>query len=244
MTLHMPGGVLMSRLNVYDSVAPDGQRGGTPHVHLLCTEMYTILAGSGAVDMLDMNGLSRVEVTAGDALVFSPGTLHRLINPHGDLEILVIMSNSGLPERGDNVVCFTDEQFATDAAYAEAMRVTSLHDATVRRDRGVEGFCKLVAAFERSLDEGRADLTRFYAQAEARTRPQFGLWRKTIDNGAAAEVAQTFAALHRLERGDTSYLADASHALLRPSAVTPGFCGHLNRYFDPATLALEGSAAT
>ena len=40
MPLRMPGATLMTRLKVYDTVTPDSQRGGTPHVHLLCTEMY------------------------------------------------------------------------------------------------------------------------------------------------------------------------------------------------------------
>src|SRR5690606_20333138 len=104
MQLQMPGATLMTRLKVYDTPTPDGQIGGTPHVHLVCTEMYVVLNGSGAVEMIDKNGFSRVELKQHDALLFSAGTIHRLINSNRDLEILVIMQNSGLPERGDNVV--------------------------------------------------------------------------------------------------------------------------------------------
>jgi mannose-6-phosphate isomerase-like protein (cupin superfamily) len=127
--LRMPGATLVTRLKVYDTPAPDGQRGGTPHFHLLCTEMYFVLAGSGAVEMLDQHGSARVELLPHSALIFSPGTIHRLINPNGNLEILVIMQNSGLPERGDNVVCFASEWLADDERYAEAMRVNTLDDA-------------------------------------------------------------------------------------------------------------------
>src|SRR5262245_22035925 len=95
--VQMPGGTLVTRLRVYDAPGPDGQRGGTPHVHLLCTEMYFVLNGRGAVEMIDQRGFWRVELQPGSALVFTPGTLHRLINPQRDLEILVVMQNSGLP---------------------------------------------------------------------------------------------------------------------------------------------------
>jgi mannose-6-phosphate isomerase-like protein (cupin superfamily) len=56
---------------------------------LLCTEMYYVLSGSGAVEMLDQHGFSCIELLPHSALIFSPGTIHRLINPHGDLELLV-----------------------------------------------------------------------------------------------------------------------------------------------------------
>jgi hypothetical protein len=37
----------------------------------------------------------------------------------------------------------------------------------------------------------------------------------------------------------------AEQHLIQPNTYsTPGFCGHLNRYFDPATLALEGIKKT
>ncbi|HEX2620732.1 MAG TPA: hypothetical protein VHL11_11300, partial [Phototrophicaceae bacterium] len=98
--VHMPGAILMTRLKVYDTPTPDGQIGGTPHLHLLCSEMYLGLAGSGAVELLDKDGFSQVELQQYQTLLFTPGTIHRLINPNRDLEILVIMQNSGLPERG------------------------------------------------------------------------------------------------------------------------------------------------
>ena len=238
--LQMPGGVLMSRLKVYDTAAPDGQRGGTPHVHLLCSEMYLVLAGAGAVELIDHNGCSRVYIQQGDALVFSPGTLHRLLNPDGDLDILVLMQNSGLPERGDNVVCFGEAWLADDLAYAEAMRVTTLEQAYRRRDRGVDGFYGLVRAFGESLDTGRAALERFYRLAEARTRTKRAEWAALVESGPARAVEQSRAALVQLDRQDVGYLTAAEHRLLRPGQTALGFCGHLNRYFDPATLALEG----
>ena len=47
--------------------------------------------------------------------------------------------------------------------------------------------------------------------------------------------------LQSLGAGQIDYLMTAEQHLIQPNAYnTPGFCGHLNRYFDPATLALEG----
>lgn len=237
----MPGGVLMSRLKVYDSVAPDGQRGGTPHVHLACSEVYVVVGGSGAVEMIDRDGFKRVDLAQGDALVFSPGTVHRLINPYGDLDILVIMQNSGLPERGDNVVSFPDALLADGATYADAMRVTTLEEAYLRRDRGVAGFMALAEAFAAGQAHGRAALERFYLLAEARTRTQRDSWQTLVEQGPGAAVAQTQTALDALARRDMTYLFGARQTLIRPDATPAlGFCGHLQRYFDPATLTLEG----
>jgi hypothetical protein len=57
----MPGAILVTRLKVYDTLAPDGQRGGMPHFHFMCTEMYFLLPGSGSVELLDRNGYRRVD---------------------------------------------------------------------------------------------------------------------------------------------------------------------------------------
>src|SRR5690606_14123145 len=106
-------------------------------------------------------------------------------------------------------------------------------EAQRRRDRGVEGFVALKRAFDDGDDVGRAALERCYALAEARTRTRRGAWRAMIERGPGAAVATTLAALNALEQGDTGYLADAEQALTRPGETALGFCGSLNRYFDP-----------
>jgi mannose-6-phosphate isomerase-like protein (cupin superfamily) len=239
--LRMPGATLMSRLKVYDTPAADGQRGGTPHVHLVCSEMYVVLAGSGAVEMIDANGFSCVTLGQHDALLFSPGTIHRLINPNGDLEILVIMQNSGLPERGDNVVCFSDEWLSSDDAYTEAMRVQTIEDAYQRRDRGVEGFMRLKTAFETDPAIGQTALQNFFQKAEARTAPFRAEWERIIREGALYEAQTSLSRLESLHNGGIDYLMQTQHQIIptgEPQKL--GFCGHLYRYFDPATLAPEG----
>ncbi|MCG8589484.1 MAG: cupin, partial [Proteobacteria bacterium] len=48
-----PGAVGASHLRVYESEAPDGLCGGTPHVHSVCTEAYFVVAGRGSVQTID-----------------------------------------------------------------------------------------------------------------------------------------------------------------------------------------------
>ncbi|RMF76155.1 MAG: cupin domain-containing protein [Chloroflexi bacterium] len=239
--LRMPGATLVTRLKVYDTETPDGQRGGTPHHHFMCTEMYFVLGGSGAVEMIDANGFSRVDLNLHSALIFSPGTIHRLINPNGDLEILVIMQNSGLPERGDNVVCFSDEWLSSDEKFAEAMSVSTIEDAYQRRNRGVEGFLKLKAAFEESHEQGLAALTRYYALANARTAHLRTEWQDIISQGAQAEAERSKENLAALNDNNIDFLMQAQHYLIHVGDYDKlGFCGRLDRYFDPATLLPEG----
>src|SRR5580698_2712350 len=102
----MPGAVGVSHLRVYDSEGPDGLRGGTPHLHTACTEAYAVVAGHGSVETLSSDGWSSVPLARGAFVWFTPGTVHRLINTDGALEIFVIMQNSGLPEAGDLVCTF------------------------------------------------------------------------------------------------------------------------------------------
>lgn len=239
--LRMPSAILMSRLKVYDTPSMDGQIGGTPHLHLLCTEMYFVLEGSGAVEIIDKDGFSRVELAKNDALVFSAGTLHRLINPQGDLEILVIMQNSGLPERGDNVVTFVEEHFASQDAYDNAMRVNSIEDAYQRRNRGVEGFLQLKAAFETGKEIGQSALEKFYAYAATVTAIRREEWREIVENGAVASAKESLEQLENLALQNLAYLSANDFALIKGSETKSlGFCGHLDRYFDPASLMPEG----
>ena len=237
----MPGATLVTRLKVYDTLGPDGQRGGTPHVHLLCTEMYFVTAGSGAVDIIDSSGFKRVALTPQAALIFSPGTVHRLINPNGDLELFIVMQNSGLPERGDNIVSFSDDVLSSAARYREAMRVKTFEDAYRRRDAGVEGFLALKKAFGTGLEPGRHALERFYRRAAERTETLRKAWQSVVERGPLREAQTSVQHIGALEHNNLAYLKNADHHLIEPGDFkTPGFCGALNRYFDPATLELEG----
>jgi mannose-6-phosphate isomerase-like protein (cupin superfamily) len=232
-----PGAIGVSHLRVYDSEAPDGLRGGTPHVHSLCTEAYAVVAGRGAVQTLGPAGFREIPLEKGCFVWFTPGTLHRLVNRDGALEILVLMQNAGLPEAGDMVITFAPEILDDADAYAAAATLPE-HERTThgsgdaarrRRDLGVAGFLGLRAAVER---DGGGALRPFYAQAARLLQPRAESWRPLFERGPLAAVRATERALAALARGEAPQLAETSvHALPPPPAERRmGCCGTLGVY--------------
>jgi mannose-6-phosphate isomerase-like protein (cupin superfamily) len=243
-TPHFPGAIGISHLRVYDSVAPDGLRGGTPHVHTLCTEAYVVVGGRGAVQTLGASGFREVPLERGAFVWFTPGTIHRLVNGDGELEIFVLMQNAGLPEAGDMVITFASDVLDDPAAYAEAATLPegertdagSGAAARVRRDRGVEGFLRLRAAFE---SEGRTALDRFHRQVARLVAPRAKEWRDLVECGPAAVVRATESQLDTLARGSAPHLSEASvHRLPPPrDERRMGCCGTLGVYLRDAAIA-------
>src|SRR3712207_4154224 len=168
----LPGAIGVTHLKVYDTPAPDGLLGGSPHLHFACTEAYMVLAGCGAVQTLGAGGFNELPLEAGRLVWFTPGLIHRLINLDGRLEILVLMQNAGLPEAGDFVLNFAPEILADERLYLDAASLapsghvyTSSQDAArSRRDLAVEGFAALRERFE---DQGAPALAAFYRAALA-----------------------------------------------------------------------------
>jgi mannose-6-phosphate isomerase-like protein (cupin superfamily) len=231
----LPGGVGISRLCVYDTVTPDGRPGGTPHLHLCCTEAYVVTGGHGGVQTLSGQGFAEYELTPGAVVWFTPGTVHRLING-GDLQIVVVMSNSGLPEAGDAVLTFPPEILADPDRYAAEAALpgggaagTELTTAYDRRDLAVEGFLRLRAAVER---DGPRALVPLHTAAAELKRPLLDQWRTRWENGAFRAAQSTGVHLDALARGDASHLRDARvSALAKPTEEGRlGMCGLLNTY--------------
>jgi mannose-6-phosphate isomerase-like protein (cupin superfamily) len=232
-----PGAIGVSHLRVYESTAPDGLRGGTPHVHSVCTEAYAVLAGRGSVQTLGSEGFREIPLEAGAFVWFTPGTIHRLVNADGALEILVLMQNAGLPEAGDMVITFAPEVLGDPRAYAAAHSLppgetTSAGTgvaARSRRDAAVEGFLRLRAGVER---EGRPALERFHAQVARLLAPRALEWRKLVAAGPRAVVEATSRQLEALARGEAPHLKDATIHRLAPPADERrmGCCGTLGVY--------------
>ena len=195
----LPGAVGISHLRVYDTEAPDGLRGGTPHLHTVCTEAYVVVDGEGAVQTLGADGFTETPVAKGALVWFPPGTVHRLIN-RGDLEILVLMQNSGLPEAGDLVIAFGDEVLADPQRYAT---FAALAPPTERRDAGVEGFMQWKARCE---DDARTGLDLLYRRAAALVAPRTGEWEQRWKEGALAVARATGEQLGALREGDVAHL--------------------------------------
>lgn len=136
---------------------------------------------------------------------------------------------------------FVDDIMQSDAAYKDAMTVKTLEEAYQRRNRGVDGFMKLKEAFEQSESAGRAALERFYRLAAERTAPLRENWREIVTHGSLAEAQNSLVNLDALDAGQIDFLFQAQQHLIHAGDYAKlGFCGHLNRYFDPATLGLEG----
>ncbi len=230
----LPGGIGVSRLRVYDTVAPDGLVGGTPHVHLCCTEGYVVTDGEGAVQTLTTAGFRETPLRPGAVVWFEPGTVHRLVNG-GGLSIVVLMQNSGLPEAGDAVLTFPPEVLADPAAYAAAAALpdggapgADVHAAYRRRDLAVTGFQALRSG-------GPAALVAFHAAAVALRQPLLTRWRQRWEIGAGRAAADTAGQLDALEQGDPGYLGDAGVYTVDQPAERGrlGMCGLLDTY--PAT---------
>jgi mannose-6-phosphate isomerase-like protein (cupin superfamily) len=226
-----PGTVGVSHLYVYESVAPDGMVGGTPHAHLTCTEGYVVLAGSGAVQTLGGHGYREIPLAVGAFVWFSPGTIHRLIN-RGGLRLLVLMQNGGLPEAGDAVLTFPAQVLADPVAYAKTSTLPGggspsgdLTAAYRRRDLAVRGFLELRAG-------GPAALRDFYQAAARLVAPRLAEWRARWEGGALRTALETGRQLDALAAGVTDYLvAGGVRALPAPSEqLRLGMCGLLDTY--------------
>ncbi|HVE94965.1 MAG TPA: cupin domain-containing protein [Acidimicrobiales bacterium] len=235
----LPGGIGVTHLRVYDTAAPDGLAGGTPHLHTVCTEAYAVIGGSGVVQTLTAAGFSETALEPGALVWFTPGTIHRLVN-FGDLEILVLMGNAGLPEAGDMVITFAPDVMGDESAYAaraalpEDDRTTAGPGdaARVRRDLAVPAFLDLVAA---TTDGDPAPLRAFHLAAAALVRPRLAQWEEIWRAGPAAAADATAVHLAALTAGTDEHLAAASvHVLAPPSPERRlGCCGTLGTYVVP-----------
>jgi mannose-6-phosphate isomerase-like protein (cupin superfamily) len=225
-----PGGIGVSQLRVYDTTGPDGLAGGTPHCHTACTEAYAVVAGHGRVQTLGGDGFRETPLAPGSFAWFTPGTIHRLVNDSGDLEILVLMANAGLPEAGDLVITFPDDVLARPEAYAAAARLpdgattTDGDDepARRRRDRAIHGFLELAAG-------GPEALAQFHQRAVDLVAPSVPAWQERWEAGPLAAAQATGDHLRAIASGDPSHLGRSSvHELPPPPAARRyGCCGLL-----------------
>jgi len=229
-----PGATGVTRLQVYDWPASDGVAGGSPHLHTASAEGYVVLGGRGAVQTLSGDGFAEHRLAEGDLVWFTPGTVHRLVN-EGDLDLLAVMQNAGLPEAGDAVLTFPPEVLADPDAYARAATLPPLDAgearvvaaARVRRDLAMEGYLSLV---DRVRAEGPEALRGLYSAAARLVAGRTADWQQRWRDGAAAQTAATKAQLDALAAGDGTHLS-ASAVRRRDAAPPPrryGMCGRLH----------------
>ncbi|MCX5415531.1 cupin domain-containing protein [Streptomyces sp. NBC_00059] len=237
-----PGATSISRLTVYDWPAPDGAGlvgSGTPHLHTASSEGYVVIGGEGAVQTLGKDGYAEHRLFPGVTVWFTPGVVHRLVND-GDLEILVVMSNAGLPEAGDAVLTFPEEVLADRAAYRAAAALPDQSQsgpddprvaeaARRRRDLALAGYAKLR---DRVDAEGGAGLAGLHAAAGRLVADRVPAWQAIVRSGVERSTAGTVSALAALATGGAGHLADAAVAAQqeRPGPARYGMCGRLRTW--------------
>lgn len=210
--MSLPGGIGVSHLRVYGG-------GGTPHVHTACTEAYLVVGGVGAVQTMTVRrGVEETPLEKGSLVTFTPGTIHRLLNPNDDLEIFVLMSNAGLPEAGDLVITFPPLVLADLAKYSVAATLPeqSLDAAMARREHALEGYNRIRAGGEPALRD-------FHVAAAHIVESYVPDWRTKLPND------RTESHLEALEALDVSHLAEAAVDSVDTEARF-GCCGLLGAY--------------
>jgi mannose-6-phosphate isomerase-like protein (cupin superfamily) len=230
-----PGATGLSEISIYDWPGADGAAGGSPHVHTASTEAYVVLAGAGRLETLDSRGFTSTPLVPGVVLWFTPGTVHRAINDSGDLKILVVMQNAGLPEHGDAVMTFPPEHLTDPATYrrAAALEHTDADSgldaaeeaARRRRDLALEGYLVLKDAVLRS---GPAALAGFHAAAARLASARAGAWAGLLEAGAARQAEVTRQQLVSLDTAESIYLGNARTTMgKRENRRIYGMCGRI-----------------
>jgi mannose-6-phosphate isomerase-like protein (cupin superfamily) len=226
-----PGGTAVSGLSVYPWEAADGLCGGSPHMHLTCTEAYVTVSGRGAVQTLTASGLRETPLTAGTVAWFGPGTIHRAVN-HGDLRVVVVMQNSGLPEAGDAIFTFPPDVLADRERFRSIAILPEASDAAARRRRDVA-----VSGFRTLVDQVEAGnvgaLEDFYRAGVALVADHVDHWTELWRSGAMAAAERTGEHLKALRDGRIDHLMRAgvrSAEAPAPDDRRFGMCGRLDTY--------------
>ncbi|MGP4021427.1 cupin domain-containing protein [Saccharopolyspora sp. 5N708] len=239
----MPGAVGVSHLRAYDWRAADDVCGGSPHVHLVCTEAYVVTGGRGAVQTLTADGYRETPLEPGVIAWFTPGSVHRMVQRE-DLQVTVLMQNSGLPEAGDAVFTFPADVLADPRAYAEAAALPAKEGSAAenaarrRRDLAVSGYLTL----RKALQDGDSEpLRAFYRAAAALVAPKIADWVPRWRDGALAAAQRTGAQLDALAEGNSAHLVEAQVRVATPSRIGGyGMCGRRDEYEIPgATLPVQ-----
>ena len=194
MTAALIGNVGLTLLEVYDRDAgPDGVRGGCAHVHGLTDEAYFGIGGAGAIELHDREtGFRTIPITKGTYVQFPPWTLHRSVSYDG-LEVLAVMGNMGLAERGDARIFFGDAADEDPDLYAtlKGLVADGEDGALRRRNHSAEAYGQLMRLWHDDRPAYEAALDRFFARHRQtiESTPALAAWRTKADTEGAATVA-------------------------------------------------------
>lgn len=245
MCTSFPGATAVSEVSIYNWPSRDGEAGGSPHVHTASTEAYIVLEGTGRLETLDSRGFTTADLVPGTVVWFTPGTVHRAINDSGDLKVMIVMQNAGLPENGDAVMTFPPEHLVDVDAYSRAALLPSRDadggDAAAevavrrRRDLALEGYLELKDAVIKS---GVSALADFHAAAVRLVSGKAGTWRGYLAEGAARQAEFTHGNLDSLESMESFYLQDSRTTIgERKTRRIYGMCGRIQAWELSETIA-------
>jgi hypothetical protein len=201
-------------------------------MHVACTEAYVTVSGRGAVQTLTAAGLRETPLVAGTVVWFGPGTIHRAVNHDGELRVVVVMQNSGLPEAGDAIFTFPSEVLANRELFRSHAILPEFTDdaARRRRDLAVTGFLRLAERVEAG-DLGA--LEAFYRAGVALVADHADHWESIWQAGPMAAATQTGEHLKALREGRIDHLMRAAvRSAEAPAGQDRGFgmCGRLDTY--------------
>jgi len=234
MTTGMIGGIGLTHLRVYNQKpGPDGMMAGCAHVHGLTEESYFCIAGEGAIELHDLeHGFRSISLKKGDYVQFPPNTLHRSVSTDA-IEVLAVMGNSGLPERGDARIYFGEDADADPDVYQRLKRLVAsgLDGALARRDASALAYMQLIDLWDRDRDTYAKELERFFAVHRAdlaARRPEFA--------DAVADGAARWAGLDAARLAALPGVPDDRESVVSAEAgsrgVVYGMCGLLRQVDD------------
>jgi hypothetical protein len=221
------GGVGLTHLKVYDTPGPDGVKGGCAHVHALTDEAYFCFGGKGHVELHDVDsGFRIVALEKGSFVQFSPNTLHRSVC-HDGMEILAIMGNSGLPERGDARIYFGQEVDEDPNKYAQLSSLAKEGElgAMKRRDISAIAYGKLMGLWDTDRDLYMKELDRFFSVHRKVMFNRKDELTTAVINGAAVQASKDQRRLTALPDADSQL--ESWTAFSSNGKIKLGMCGTL-----------------
>jgi hypothetical protein len=229
------GGVGLTHLKVYDQrPGPDGINAGCAHIHALTDEAYFGITGKGSLELHDIErGFRTVPIVKGTFIQFEAGTLHRSVSMDG-LEVVALMGNGGLPERGDARIYFGP---GIDDDPAEFERLKGLVDdglegALARRDASAIAYQKLLHLWETDQHAYRAELMRFLGVHRAAIADRQDAFRNEIESGPVKAGETALARCAGLTQSRSFPVPDISYANVGTRTPTLGMCGILRQVTD------------
>jgi len=226
------GGIGLTYLTVYhDPAGPDGVHGGCAHIHAITPEAYFGVSGEGAIELHDLeHGFRRQEIRKGTFVQFPPGTLHRSISTD-NLEVVAVMGNGGLAERGDARIYFGRDVDETPGEYERLRDLvkTGRDGAIARRNASAVAYAALLGLWESDRDAYRAELARFFALHRKTLAAKEPSLRAVVEAGPVKVAEDALHNLSILGSDETIRHFETSATEAFAGSEVLGMCGALRQ---------------